>query len=73
MKKFIAGKFYKIKNFTEKAEFIGIGTGDYICDLCNKNHYNKILPSLYWYKIEKDNFLKFGTSCIKKLKIIEVC
>lgn len=73
MNKLTAGHFYKIDKWADKCEFIGIDKGDYTCDLCNKNHYTvRGLPSLYWFKVCEDNYLKFGTACIKKLIITEV-
>lgn len=67
MLKLIPEKYYDIKGFNKPLKFKGIVEGDYICDLCNKNHYFKTLPLLYWFEVDKDNWAKFGTSCIKKV------
>ena len=67
MIKLTINKYYKIKNFNNPLKFIGIYEGDYICDLCNKNHYNKTLPRLYWFAVDKDNHAKYGSICINKV------
>lgn len=64
--KLIKNKKYYLKNYGI-AEYICEDKGDYTCDLCNKRHYYIVLPLLAWFKISEDNFLKFGTSCIKKI------
>ena len=67
MIKLIENNYYKIKGYKLPLQFKGIVEGDYICDLCNKPHYFKQLPILYWFEVNKDNWAKFGTSCIKKV------
>jgi len=67
MIKLVMGNFYKIKGYNYPLKFIGIFEGDYICDLCNKRHYFKTLPLLYWFEVDIDNCAKFGTICIKKV------
>ncbi len=67
MKKLLTGNYYKVKDYQTPLKFIGIFSGDYICDYCNKNHYTKTLPKLYCFEIDKDNFTKYGTKCITKV------
>lgn len=67
MKKLKINTYYKINGYTLPLRFIGIFDGDYTCDYCNKNHYYKTLPKLYWFEVKKDNWLKVGTSCITKI------
>ncbi len=61
------GKFYTIQGYTTPLEFIGIIKGDYVCDHCQKNHADKTLPKLYSFQVSKDNWAKYGTTCIKKV------
>lgn len=66
--KLIKGNYYKVKGFDNLLLYTGLSAGDYDCDLCNKNHYNKgKLPLLHWFEVNKDNYAKFGTSCINKV------
>lgn len=67
MIKLVIDNYYSLKDYDLPLKFKGIIEGDYICDLCNKNHYFKTLPLLYWFEVNKDNCAKFGTSCIKKV------
>lgn len=67
MMKLIAEKIYFLKGYNHPLKFKGMVWGDYICDICGKNHYIRKLPLLYWFEVNKDNWIKIGTSCIKKV------
>jgi len=67
MTKLIEGNYYKIKDYNKPLKFIDIIKMNYICDYCNTDHYNKVLPNLYFFEITKNNYTKYGTSCIKKV------
>jgi len=67
MIKLVIDNFYNIKGYGLPLKFKGIVEGDYICDLCNKSHYFKGLPKLYWFEVNTDNWAKFGTTCIKEV------
>ena len=60
--------YYSIQGYEKPLKFMGLLEGDYICDYCNRNHYNsKALPKLYWFEVSKDTYTKYGTSCINKV------
>jgi len=69
--KLIKGCYYKLKGFKGNKDglllYKGLFEGDYICDVCGHSHYNKFLPSLHWFIVNKDNWIKVGTTCIKKI------